>query len=51
MSSMTSETRERLQEVVDLLDELLTDADDLNDEEWHEVNDVYHKLESVIDKA
>lgn len=48
MSVMTSETRERLQKVVDLLDELL-DADDLNDEEWNEVNDVYHKLENILD--
>jgi DNA-binding GntR family transcriptional regulator len=47
---MTSEARERLQEVIDLLDELL-DADDLNGEEWHEVNDAYHKLESVLDEA
>lgn len=47
---MTSEARERLQEVIDLLDELL-DADDLNSEEWHEVNDAYHKLESVLDEA
>lgn len=47
---MTSEARERLQEVIDLLDELL-DADDLNTEEWHEVNDAYHKLESVLDEA
>ena len=47
---MTSEAREQLQEVIDLLDELL-DADDLNSEEWHEVNDAYHKLESVLDEA
>ena len=47
---MTSEARERLQEVIDLLDELL-DADDLNTEEWHEVNEAYHKLESVLDEA
>lgn len=50
MNVMTSETRERLQEVIDLLDELL-DEDDLNGEEWHEVYDVCHKLESVLDKA
>lgn len=47
---MTSEARERLQEVIDLLDELL-DADDLNTEEWHEVNEAYHKLEGVLDEA
>ena len=47
---MTSEARERLQEVIDLLDELL-DADDLNTEEWHDVNEAYHKLESVLDEA
>lgn len=47
---MTSEARERLQEVIDLLDELL-DEDDLNTEEWHEVNEAYHKLESVLDEA
>lgn len=47
---MTSEARERLQEAIDLLDELL-DADDLTNEEWHEVNDAYHKLESVLDEA
>ena len=47
---MTSETRAQLQEVIALLDELL-DADDLNTEEWHEVNEAYHKLESVLDEA
>ena len=47
---MTSEARERLQEVIDLLDELL-DADDLNTEEWHEVNEAYHELENVLDEA
>ena len=48
--AMTSETRERVQEVIDLLDDLL-DSDDLNGEEWHEVNQAYHKLESVLDEA
>ena len=47
---MTDETRAKLQEVIDLLDEVL-DADDLTNEEWHEVNDAYHKLESVLDEA
>ena len=47
---MTSEARARLQEAIDLLDELL-DADDLNTDEWHEVNEAYHKLESVLDEA
>lgn len=47
---MTDETRAQLQEAIDLLDEVL-DADDLNTEEWHEVNAAYHKLESVLDEA
>ena len=47
---MTSETRAQLQEAIDLLDEVLA-ADDLTTEEWHELNDVYHKLESIADEA
>jgi DNA-binding GntR family transcriptional regulator len=47
---MTSEARAQLQEAIDLLDEVL-DADDLTGEEWHEVNEAYHKLESVLDEA
>ena len=47
---MTDETRAQLQEAIDLLGEVL-DADDLDAEEWHEVNAAYHKLESVLDEA
>ena len=51
MSNMTSETRERLQEVVYLLIDEVLNADVLNDEEWHAIYDAYHMLESVIDEA
>ena len=47
---MTSETRARLQEVIDLLDEVL-DADDLTDDEFNRLNAAYHALEAVADEA
>lgn len=47
---MTSETRARLQEVIDLLDEVL-DADDLTDDEFTRLNAAYHALEAVTDEA
>lgn len=47
---MTSETKERLQEVIDLLDEVL-DADDLTDDEFNDLNSAFHALEAVIDEA
>ena len=47
---MTDETRAKLQEVIDLLDEVL-DADDLTDGEFGDLNAAYHALEAVADEA
>ena len=46
---MTDETRAKLQEVIDLLDEVL--ADDLTDGEFSDLNAAYHALEAVADEA
>lgn len=47
---MSDETRARLQEVIELLDEVL-DADDLTDDEFSQLNAAYHALEAVADEA
>lgn len=45
---MKSDLRDQIQAVLDLLDEVM-DSDDLSNEDFHVLNDAYHKIESVLD--
>lgn len=46
---MTTNDRDQLKDILDLLDELL-DSDTLESEEWDRINRAYHTLEDVLDE-
>ena len=44
---MTTTDRNQLQTIIDELEDLL-DSDELEDGEWHEINNALHTLEDLI---
>lgn len=46
---MTTNDRDQLKDILDMLDELL-DSDTLESEEWNRINRAYHALEDVLDE-
>ena len=46
---MTTNDRDQLKDILDMLDELL-DSDTLESEEWDRINGAYHALGDVLDE-
>ena len=45
--AMTTNDRDQLQNILDALEDLL-DSDELEDGEWHEINNALHILEDLV---
>lgn len=45
---MIDEDKSQLEKVITILDELL-ESDELSTDEWNKINDIYHKLEDILE--